>query len=244
MNNTPKLFFATDFHGHYRELMGLMQTLYVHADFQPERDTFVAGGDYAEGGPDSRQVIEWCMDMAAKHPHWVFLKGNHCDMLLDAVRHDSRIYHSFYQWWDQGGAATAASYLSAQPERSDYERAIMQPADYLPAAHLDWLEARPLIHETDRYLFVHAGLRPGLPLAAQTQEDLLWIREDFIQSDDAFGGKRVIAGHTAMKKPLVLPNKIMIDTMLHDRGQLTAAELRGPVPVFYFQEAVAGPWPD
>lgn len=239
MNNTPKLVALADLHGHYQELIGLYKQL-LASGFDPERDTLIQLGDVVDGGKDSRKVVEWCMDMAARYPHWAFLKGNHSDMLLDAVRYHSRTYGSFNQWWNQGGKQTALSYIPTAA--TAYERSIMQRADYIPKEHLDWLEARPLYHETDRYIFVHAGLRPGIPLAEQRKDDLLWIRDEFIRSPYDFG-KRVIAGHTPMKEPLVMENKIMADTMSFERGKLTAVELSGDAPVFYFQEAVEGPWP-
>ena len=181
------------------------------------------------------------MEMSRRYPHWQFLKGNHSDLMLDALRYNSRIYGSYDLWWMQGGKQTAYSYLPK--DATDYERAIMSPLDYIPATHLDWLEARPLYHETDKYIFVHAGLRPGIPLAEQVREDLLWIREPFLESDYDWG-KRVIAGHTPMREPLVMPNKICIDTMTFETGKLTAVELSGPEPVFYHQEAMEGPWPE
>jgi serine/threonine protein phosphatase 1 len=119
----------------------------------------------------------------------------------------------------------------------------MQPRDYIPLAHLIWLAARPLYYETDRYIFVHAGLRPGVPLSQQHRQDLLWIRDEFIESDHDFNGKQVVFGHTPMKAPLVMWNKIGIDTMCRDCGALTAVELSGPEPVFYHQPAKQGPWP-
>jgi serine/threonine protein phosphatase 1 len=241
MTTAPKLFALGDVHGHWTELAGLIQTLYAQADFQPARDTLVQVGDLVDGGPDTRQVVEWCMAMAARHPHWVFLKANHEDMMLDALRHGNRTYGDFYMWWGQGGRETGESYRRTI-RASAYEQRLMQPRDYIPQAHLDWLEARPLYHETDRYIFVHAGLRPGIPLAAQAREDLLWIREEFIASRDDFGGKRVVFGHTPRREPLVRPNKIGIDTMSFNIGKLTAVDLSGAEPVFYHQTAVEGPW--
>src|SRR4051794_22647443 len=197
-NSTPKLFAIGDCHGHFNELSGLMHHLINDADLRPERDTVVFLGDLVDGGPDTRKVVTWCMTMAERYSHWVFLKANHEDLMLDALRYNSRIYGSYDLWWNQGGRATAYSYYSYLPkDGTRYERAIAQPLDYIPAAHLDWLEARPLYHETDRYIFVHAGLRPGIPLAEQTREDMLWIREPFLDSSYDFG-KRVIVGHTPM----------------------------------------------
>jgi serine/threonine protein phosphatase 1 len=236
----PKLACIGDIHGHFDELIGLYRQL-ITDGFDPPRDTLVQLGDLVDGGPDTRQVVTWCMEMSTRYPHWVFLKGNHGDLMLDALRDHSRSYGSYDLWWGQGGKATAYSYLPK--DASAYERAIMQPLDYIPQAHLDWLEARPLYYETDRYLFVHAGLRPDILLAEQDRQDLLWIREAFIESNEDFGGKRVVFGHTPMKAPLVLPNKIGIDTMCLDCGTLTAAELSGSEPMFYHQPATAGPWP-
>jgi serine/threonine protein phosphatase 1 len=240
-DSRPQLFAIGDIHGHFQELTGLMQTLYHQADLQPQRDTVVFLGDIVDGGPDVCNVVTWCMTMAARYPHWIFLKANHEDLMLDALLFHSRVYGSYNLWWGQGGQATAQSYLPN--DASTYERAIMQPRDYIPLAHLVWLAARPLYYETARYVFVHAGLRPGVPLSQQHRQDLLWIRDAFIESDADFGGKQVVFGHTPMKAPLVMQNKIGIDTMGLDRGQLTAVELSGPEPVFYHQPATAGPWP-
>ncbi len=239
--NSPKLFAIGDVHGHFRELMGLYDRLLREADLQPERDTVVFLGDLVDRGPDTGLVMAWCMTMAGRYPHWVFLRGNHGDLMLDALRHRCRNYGSFDLWWLQGGRATADSYLPADAD--PFEPPCAQARAAIPAAHLDWLEARPLYHETGRYIFAHAGIRPGIPLAEQRREDLLWIREDFLLSGDAFGGKRVIFGHTPFREPLVEPNKVGIDTMFHSRGMLTAVELSGREPAFYHQDAVAGRWP-
>ncbi len=237
---TSRLVALGDLHGHYTELLALYQQL-LDDGFDPARDTLVQLGDCVDGGPDTKSVVQWCMEMAERHPHWVFLKGNHSDLMLDALRYNSRIYGSYDLWWGQGGKATAYSYLPQ--DASDYQRAIMQPTDYIPAAHLDWLEDRPLYHMTDRYIFVHAGLRPGIPLHEQTREDLLWIRESFFDSGYDFG-RTVVFGHTAEREPILryqpgraFPDKIGVDTMTFDTGKLTAVELSGDAPRFYFQPA-------
>src|SRR4051812_2898569 len=133
---THKLFCIGDCHGHFNELFGLMHRLINDADLRPERDTVVFLGDLVDGGPDARKVVEWCMQMSARYPHWVVLRANHEDLMLDVLRYNSRIYGNFYLWWGQGGRETAHSYLPT--DATDYERAIMQVLDYIPAAHLDW----------------------------------------------------------------------------------------------------------
>lgn len=228
----------SDIHGHYAEMMDLYQQM-LDAGFRPDTDTLVGLGDYVDGGPETRQVIDQLMQWDEEHPHWVFLKGNHEDLMLDALVFHGRTYGDFYLWWNQGGRATARSYL---PETaSEYERAIMQPAEFISTSHLEWLQRRPLYYEQDGYLFVHAGFRPGYTLEAQTEQDMLWIREGFIYSDQDFYGKRVVAGHTPLEEPIVMPNKILIDTMFHDIGKLTAVELDTTdpraEPRFFFAEA-------
>lgn len=120
---TPKLFAIGDVHGHWQELYGLMTRLINNASLRPERDTVVFLGDLVDGGPDTRRVVEWCMEMSTRYPHWVFLKGNHCDLMLDALRYNERIYGSYDLWWMQGGRETARSYMPQ--DASPYDRAIM-----------------------------------------------------------------------------------------------------------------------
>ena len=237
-----RLFAIGDVHGHHAELMHLMQTLTDEAGLDPSRDTVVFLGDYVDYGPDTRGVVDQLIAWQEAYPHWVFLKGNHEDMMLDALVYNSARYGFFGHWWGQGGRETAWSYY---PDGiSDYERAIMQPAEHIPPRHLDWLHGLPLLHEQDGYLFVHAGLRPGIPLRWQNDIDLLWIREGFIFSEADFEGRRVVFGHTPFREPLVMPNKIGIDTLSHAWGRLTAAELDRADPRarprFYHSPPIAG----
>lgn len=100
----------------------------------------------------------------------------------------------------------------------------------IPEVHLRFFEALLPYYETDRYIFVHAGLFPGLPLEDQDIHDLLWIRQAFIDSEYDFG-KRVIFGHTHFAAPLITENKIGIDTGAVYGGKLTCVEL--PTLKFY-----------
>ncbi len=245
------LFAVGDIHGHFAELTQLMETLTGEAGLRPETDTVVFLGDYVDGGPATRQVVEQLIGWQAAYPHWVFLKGNHEDLMLDALVHNGRTYGDFYLWWNQGGRATAHSYLPA--DASAYDRAIMQPAEFIATDHLEWLNARPLWHEHDAYLFVHAGFRPPYHPDAQREEDLLWIREGFFGRRHNFG-KPVVFGHTPFDEPQVFYDErpghegeivaIGIDTMYHDFGKLSAVRLdpNNPHadPAFYASAAVMG----
>lgn len=236
-----KLFAIGDIHGHFAELTALMTTLRTDAGLQDLSDTVVFLGDFVDGGRQSRQVVDQLMAWSEQNPHWHFLKGNHEDMMLDALVYNNRKYGFFDMWWGQGGRATAHSYM---PENAtDYDRATTQPRQFIPSHHLEWLNSRPLTHEQDGYVFVHAGFAPRIGLSGQREEDMLWIRERFVNSDWDFDGKRVVFGHTPFAEPLVMPNKIGIDTMLHDSGRITAVELNTvnvlADPEFHFSPAVA-----
>jgi len=239
-----KLVAVGDIHGHHAELMQLMDTLRREGGLRPERDTVVFLGDYVDGGPDTRSVVAQLIAWQRQYPHWRFLKGNHEDMMLDALVYNFRKYGDYYIWWNQGGRATAHSYL---PDgASDYERAIMQPREYVATDHLEWLHSLPLTYAQDGYIFVHAGFAPRIGLAGQSETDMLWIREAFITSDWDFDGYRVVFGHTPFPEPLVLPNKIGIDTLYHGFGRITAAMLdtvdpRG-TPRFFVSPPVPGEW--
>lgn len=226
-----KIIAIGDIHGHYKDLVALLARLKNETDF--ESDTFIFLGDYVDGGPDTAKVIELLRSLQKKYPHWVFLKGNHEDMLLEAVRGRSITYGGdggFDQWWNQGGKATATSYKHAMfPDRTAYETSIMQVSEVIPASDLDWMEGLPLYHETDNHIFVHAGLVPDVALKDQNELDLLWVRSLFYNSDYDWG-KRVIFGHSWAIPPVVHKNKIGIDTLSRfekrDVGHLSAVILK------------------
>ena len=237
-----KLFALGDIHGYFTQLGQLMDLLLTEGRLRPASDIVVFLGDYVDGGPATKQVIDQLIEWQEHYPHWVFLKGNHEDMMLDALVYNSKKYGFYDMWWGQGGKATAYSYL---PENAtDYDRAIMQPKEFIPTHHLAWLNSRPLTYEQDGYLFVHAGFAPRIGLEGQTENDMFWIREKFINSDWGFDGKRVVFGHTPFEQPLVMPNKIGIDTVFHGFGKITAAELDttnvAVDPIFYFSPDVEG----
>lgn len=245
-----RLYAIGDIHGHFTELLALYQKL-LDDGMTPDRDQLVFLGDYVDGGPHTRQVLDQLLAWQRDYPQWVFLKGNHEDLMLDALVYGGRRYGDYYLWWNQGGRETARSYLPE--DATAYERAIMQPDEFISTSHLEWLNTRPLMHETGQFLFVHAGFQPGYHLNAQTEEDMLWIREAFFRQRYNFG-KPVVFGHTPFEVPQVIYDyrpgheaeivAIGIDTMFHNVGRLSAARLdpAAPhaLPHFHFSEAVAG----
>jgi len=156
-------------------------------------------------------VVDHLVNIRKQGGELVFLKGNHEKMLLDYYiqQKDQMLYVA------NGGAETIASYV---------EGGIGRKAFVLPEEHLEFFLSLSLYYETEDYIFVHAGLRDGIALDAQSEEDLLWIREEFIYS--AFDwNKRIIFGHTALETPFVTPGKIGIDTGAVYGNKLTAVEL-------------------
>lgn len=226
-----KIIAISDLHGHYDELIQLMYKITDKWDVDFSRDKFVFIGDNCDGGYKTRQVITQLMKWQKKYPHWVFLKGNHDQMMIDGINEP---HHSkkFEHWFNQGGKATALSYVPKKKlPQYEFSRHV---AKFVYSTHLNWLDSLPLFEKIDDYLFVHAGIDPELELQT-SEEDMLWIREPFISSKKDFGYK-IIFGHTTFKEPLVMKNKIGIDTMFHNRGKITALLL--PEEKFLFQDSL------
>ncbi len=209
-----KIFAVGDIHGCFEKVDALLNILPWSRD---NGDLLLFIGDYVDRGHRSRDVIERLVKLKAAGGNFVFLKGNHEKMLMDYYIHqkDMMLYVA------NGGAETIASYV---------EGGIGRKAFVLPEEHLEFLLSLKLYYETDDYVFVHAGLKDGVPLEEQNEEDLLWIREEFIYSTFDWN-KRVIFGHTALETPFVTPGKIGIDTGAVYGNKLTAVEL--PAMKFY-----------
>jgi serine/threonine protein phosphatase 1 len=201
-----KIFAIGDIHGSIDRLQDLMQKIPI--DFA--NDTLLFIGDYIDRGPGSVEVVEYLMDLKKRVPEIILLKGNHEDMLEKYLDGTDRFTYLL-----NGGQNTLDSYLS-KTQRSD--------SFPIPAEHIDFFKSLRLYYETEAYIFVHAGLRPKIPLASQKTEDLLWIRDKFIYSKYNFG-KPVVFGHTPLEKPLVEPNKIGIDTGAVYGNALTCVQL-------------------
>ncbi len=186
-------------------------------------------GDYVDRGNESKQVIDLLLDPPLEGFESVHLKGNHEAFMLDFLS-DPLVAQV---WIANGGGATLASYgveyghLTGRPlgtEELDELRLALIEA--LPARHREFLDDLALYHREGDYLFVHAGIRPGVPIERQDEEDLVWIRDEFLDSP-ADHGFVVVHGHTIEWNPAVRPNRIGIDTGAFASGTLTALVLEG-----------------
>lgn len=174
-------------------------------------------GDYVDRGPDSRGVIDLLMQGQAEGRNWICLKGNH-DRLFEwfvappEPRQDAHLlvgYHWFHE--NIGGLETAQSYGVDVPERIRQKELAAEFRAALPDGHLDFLQGLQLSHREMGKFFVHAGVRPGVPLAEQDEEDLLWIRQEFLK-DTRDHGALIVHGHTPVKAPELKPNRLNLDT--------------------------------
>ena len=207
-----KIFAIGDIHGCFDQLKTLVEKIPI--DFS--RDTLLFIGDYIDRGPHSAEVVDYLIQLKKRVKEVIFLKGNHEDMLDKFLNGDDRFTYLL-----NGGQQTLDSYLKKP----------VQPESFpIPPDHVEFFKSLRLYYETDEFIFVHAGLRPRTPLETQSTEDLLWIRDNFISTKYDFG-KRVIFGHTPLKKPLVEPNKIGIDTGAVYGNALTCVQL--PELVFF-----------
>jgi serine/threonine protein phosphatase 1 len=188
-------------------------------------------GDLVDRGPDSRGVIEFLRDGLARGEDWVVLKGNHDRMftgfLADPWARDPGL-RSELTWLHPrlGGGATLASYGVANAADRPVGPVHAEALAAVPETHRAFLDALPLLHRAGDAVFVHAGIRPGVALDAQDENDLLWIREPFL-SDPADHGPLIIHGHTALDAPTHYGNRVNIDSSAGYGGPLTAIAVEG-----------------
>ena len=206
MTKKERVFIVGDVHG----CLGMLKKLMEKLPWRPDADRLILLGDYVDRGEDSCGVIEYILEISRRAARVDCLMGNHERILLDFV--EGKDVSTFFL---NGGTSTLNSY---RVSRHGYENAL------IPDEHIGFLRSLKLWVELDDYYVVHAGLRPGVELEEQSQEDLLWIRDSFIFSNYPFR-KKVIFGHTPFSRPLVMENKIGLDTGAVYGNKLTCLEL-------------------
>jgi serine/threonine protein phosphatase 1 len=178
-------------------------------------------GDHIDRGPDSRACIEHVMGPAPTGFQRFALLGNHEQIMLDFL--ENPYTHAY--WLEEGGAETLGSYGLAVPADGRVPNTIRdQLAAAIPPGHVAFLRALPVYLSLPGWLFVHAGIRPGIPLAMQTDDDLVWIRAPFLTSQ-LTGGLRVVHGHTPGREIISTPHRIDIDTWCFNTGKLSAVRV-------------------
>lgn len=181
-------------------------------------------GDYIDRGPNSRQVLDLLI-ARGRERRLACLKGNHEAFVLDALVD----WRKTPIWMHLGGLATLRSYgIDLRFDCSDDELRLALDAfsRSLPPEHLSFLRSLIPSFECGDYCFVHAGINPRLPLGGQLETDLFSIRSEFLQSRKRFE-KYIVHGHTPVREPDILPNRINIDTGAYSTGRLTLLTLEG-----------------
>ncbi|HEY1934872.1 MAG TPA: metallophosphoesterase family protein [Acetobacteraceae bacterium] len=213
-----RIYAVGDVHGCLDRLVAMHEAIAEDLAARPTEETVLIHlGDLVDRGPESAQVVEWLLagpPMPAQR--FVNLMGNHEEMMLAAVATSEEDAADL--WMRNGGADSLHSW--------GVQRAVKQPdwASRIPVSHLLFLRDLELHCRIGPYLFVHAGVRPGVPLRQQTRQDLLWIREPFLSSRLDHGAV-VVHGHTPKRDPTVRPNRIGIDTGAVIGGALTCVVL-------------------
>lgn len=215
-----RIYAIGDIHGCAQLLDGLVARIAQDIAQRPVSTPLaVFLGDYIDRGPASAQVLM----RFARHDFpfpVVTLRGNH-EAMLDTFLNDASYLAS---WRRFGGLETLHSFgldVSRLLTEADFERARDQLESVLPPEIRTFLAATQTHYTAGDYYFCHAGVRPGIPLASQKEEDLLWIREEFLTST-ADHGKLIVHGHTPVETPEMRPNRINIDTGAYLSGTLTS----------------------
>ncbi|ALH82298.1 metallophosphoesterase family protein [Sphingopyxis macrogoltabida] len=215
-----------DIHGRddlFAEMIDLIRA--DHAARGPADITLVLLGDLVDRGPDSASVVDRAMQLHKEFADTRLLIGNHEECFLAALTGDVRRVRYFMRI---GGDATVRSYWN---DDMDLDGASFQDvADRLPhlvpADHVHFLGMGEDVIEIGDYVFVHAGIRPGVPLDKQSLADLRWIRDDFLDALDEHG-KMIVHGHSITAEPDEQANRIGIDTGAFRSGTLAAIGLEG-----------------
>jgi serine/threonine protein phosphatase 1 len=221
-----------DIHGRLDLLEDLLAKIHAELQHRPARKTLlVFVGDLIDRGPNSAQVIERLRTYKRGGVQPVFLLGNHEEVLLRIVEGDESL---IWSWLQFGGLQCLQSYGvdPAHIGRLSGPDLVQAVRAAVPASHVEFLESFIDSCRFGGYLFVHAGIRPGVELEQQSQSDLRWIREPFL-FDDTDHGFVVVHGHTISEDVEELPNRIGIDTGAYRTGVLTAIAIEGAKRWFF-----------
>lgn len=214
-----------DIHGR-ADLLKKMFTV-IDADLERNpvsRPIEVFLGDYVDRGPNSAQTLDLLLERSL-YRETVFIKGNHESFLLEVLRDPTKLE----DWRKFGGLQTLMSYgiqPSLNPDATEQADLISELIEVMPGDHLRFLQELKPSFLCGDFFFVHAGVRPGIPLKEQQEADLLWIRNEFLDSEEYFG-KFIVHGHTPVREPDIRPNRINIDTGAYATGNLTLLTIQG-----------------
>ena len=219
------IFAIGDVHGCRAELDLLLQRISdeISARQQPAHLIFL--GDYVDRGPDSAGVLELLAEGPIPGDRHSFLMGNHEEAMLESLQGEME---TLTGWLRYGGLETLESYGIERSEALRLRNALpKRMREAIPEQHVAFLKACKDQLRAGDYLFVHAGIRPGVPLDDQDGADLRWIRSGFLDDELTDHGVMVVHGHSIAAEPQVKANRIGIDTGCFESGRLTALVIDG-----------------
>jgi serine/threonine protein phosphatase 1 len=225
LQEASRIYVIGDIHGRLDLLDQVIAKIDMDMKQQPNAEAItVTLGDYIDRGPNSRGVLE----RLRQNPFptvYLALRGNHEELFENFFENPSL----GNQWRHLGGLETLHSYgvpVSPLMRGKGFPEAADLLREKVPKEHLDFLSSLGIFASSASFFLCHAGVRPGIPLNRQNARDLLWIRDEFLNSPMDFG-KRVVHGHTPTDRPEVLANRINIDTGAYMTGRLTCVVLEG-----------------
>ena len=236
-----RVYAVGDIHGRFDLLSDLLEKMIdEQKDLPPMCTHLVFLGDLIDRGPASRQVIDMVRLSTGGNAPLVVLKGNHEEIMADAWRGDA---DALAGWLNYGGIETLVSFgadpAAIDPDRLGDTLALVRAT--IPEAIIDWIDGLPLMWQFGDYAFVHAGIRPGLPLNQQEAVDLLWIRDEFLDFTNRHE-RMIVHGHTISEAVEFRSNRIGIDTGAYASGRLSALCLsKGEQRVICAERGIAEP---
>ena len=220
-----RVYAVGDIHGRADLLNQMFAVLDADLASSPVRRSIeVYLGDYVDRGPHSGDTLDLLIERSHIREA-VCLKGNHEAYLLEVLRDPTKLE----EWQQFGGLQTLMSYgiqPSLYPDAAEQIELIRMLIKAMPGRHLKFLRSLKPSFVCGDFFFVHAGVRPGISLKEQEEADLLWIRDDFLESKANFG-KYIVHGHTPVREPDIRPNRINIDTGAYATGNLTLLRIQG-----------------
>jgi serine/threonine protein phosphatase 1 len=181
-------------------------------------------GDYIDRGAATCETIELLIDRA-RHFECVFLKGNHEIMMFEVLNNPEKID----VWRQYGGLQTLASYglhPTLKPDAGEQSVLVAEFRRRVPVTHRQFFRQLRPSYECGDFFFAHAGVKPGIPLEQQHEDDLCWIRDEFLHSTESFD-KYIVHGHSPVTTPDIRPNRINIDTGAYATGNLSLLTIQG-----------------
>lgn len=229
-----------DIHGRDDLFGQLVDLIRADNEGRPPADvTLILLGDLVDRGPQSAEVVDRAIRLRDEFADTRLLIGNHEECFLAALTGDVRRLRYFMRI---GGEATVRSYWRDDQSlnAASFEEVAARLPQIVPAEHVAYLGSGEDVVEIGDYAFVHAGIRPGVPLEKQSLADLRWIRDEFLD-DMGDHGKMIVHGHTITARPDEQTNRIGIDTGAFQSGTLSALGLEGPRRWYLFaEEGAAG----